>query len=125
VSELRRPDRAVLIASHNLDELERVADRVAILDRGRLTRVTDGSAVEDDAAAHYRLVLADDDDITGAFPRAVRAPSERQVTYDVSGSLAELNEGLSLILTRGVRVRAFFPARSRLETAFREAVGET
>ncbi len=125
VGELRRPDRAVLIASHNLDELERVADRVAILDRGRLTRVADASAEEDDATAHYRLVLAaDHDDVGGAFPRCVRTPGERQVAYDVSGSLAELNEGLARILGQGAQVRAFFPARSRLEAAFREAVGE-
>jgi ABC-type multidrug transport system ATPase subunit len=125
VGELRRPDRAVLIASHNLDELERVADRVAILDRGRLTRVADGSAEEDDATAHYRLVLAADHDaVPRAFPRAVRAPGERQVVYQVAGSLAELNEGLARILGQGAQVRAFFPARSRLEAAFREAVGE-
>jgi hypothetical protein len=35
-----------------------------------------------------------------------------------------LNDGLARILGRGVRVRAFFPARSRLEAAFREAVGD-
>jgi ABC-type multidrug transport system ATPase subunit len=125
VVELRRPDRAVLIASHNLDELERVADRVAILDRGRLTRMADGSAEDDDAAAHYRLVLAADHDaVLRAFPRAIRAPGERQVAYDVHGPLAELNAGLARIIGQGAQVRAFFPARSRLEAAFREAVGE-
>lgn len=125
VGELRRPDRAVVIASHNLDELERLADRVAILDRGRLTRVADGSAEEDGAVTHYRLILvADGEGIPAAFPRAVRAAGDRQVTYDVHGSLAELNEGLARILGSGVQVRAFFPARSRLEAAFREAVGE-
>jgi len=125
VGELRRPDRAVVIASHNLDELERLADRVAILDRGRLTRVADGSAEEDGAVAHYRLILvADREGIQAAFPRAVRALGDRQVSYDVHGSLAELNEGLARILGSGVQVRAFFPARSRLEAAFREAVGE-
>src|SRR6267378_8704535 len=36
VEELRRPDRTILIASHNLDELQRLADRVAIIDHGRL-----------------------------------------------------------------------------------------
>ena len=36
VEDLRRPDRTMLIASHNLDELQRLAVRVAIIDRGRL-----------------------------------------------------------------------------------------
>ena len=35
VEELRRPDRTILIASHNLDELQRLADRVAIIDHSR------------------------------------------------------------------------------------------
>ena len=39
VEGLRRPGRTILIASHNLDELQRLADRVAIIDRGRLQRV--------------------------------------------------------------------------------------
>jgi hypothetical protein len=87
--------------------------------------VADGAAEEDDAPAHYRLVLAADDDaVLADFPGAVRAPGERQVIYDVRGSLAELNDGLARILGRGARVRAFFPARSRLEAAFREAVGD-
>jgi ABC-type multidrug transport system ATPase subunit len=125
VTEMRRPDRAIVIASHNLDELERVADRVAILDRGRLTRVADGLAEEDGGAAHYRLVVAADDaGIVAAFPRVARVTTERQVTYDAHGTLDELNDGLARIIAGGVRVRAFFPARSRLETAFREAVGE-
>ena len=34
VENLRRPGRTVIIASHNLDELQRLADRVAIIDRG-------------------------------------------------------------------------------------------
>ena len=125
VGEMRRPDRAIIIASHNLDELERVADRVAILDRGRLTRVTDASADAEDAISHYRLVLAaDDPSVLDAFPRAARTVSAREVAYDVHGPLDELNDGLSRILAAGVRIRAFFPARSRLEAAFREAVGE-
>ncbi|MEP7326017.1 MAG: ABC transporter ATP-binding protein, partial [Gemmatimonadota bacterium] len=34
VTALRRPSRTILIASHNLDELERLTDRVAILSQG-------------------------------------------------------------------------------------------
>jgi len=39
VEDLRKPGKTVIIASHNLDELQRLADRVAIIDRGRLQRV--------------------------------------------------------------------------------------
>ena len=125
VIEMRRPDRAIIIASHNLDELERVADRVAILDGGRLTRVTDATAEAEDTVSHYRLVLVTDSTaVLDAFPRAARTASAREVAYDVHGTLEELNAALERLLAGGVRIRAFFPARSRLEAAFREAVGE-
>ncbi len=36
---LRRPGVSVLVSSHNLDELERVADRVVLMQRGRIAGV--------------------------------------------------------------------------------------
>jgi ABC-type multidrug transport system ATPase subunit len=41
VRSLRRPGRAMLVVSHSLDELERIADRVAIIHRGRLVRLVE------------------------------------------------------------------------------------
>ena len=41
VRDLRRPDRCIIIASHNLHELARVAPRLAILDRGAPTTPAD------------------------------------------------------------------------------------
>ncbi|HEX9129801.1 MAG TPA: ABC transporter ATP-binding protein, partial [Gemmatimonadaceae bacterium] len=59
VEELRRPDRTILIASHNLDELQRLADRVAIIDRGRLQRlVSTGYEHAAPAATRFRVTLA-------------------------------------------------------------------
>src|SRR4029078_8492333 len=65
VSDLRRPDRTILIASHNLDELQRLADRVAIIDRGRLQRLV-STGYEQTApatAARYRLTLVSGQDV--------------------------------------------------------------
>src|SRR5207248_9408615 len=72
VDELRRPDRTILIASHNLDELQRLADRVAIIDRGRLQRVVNtGYEPAAPTSTHFRLVLAAGSDlVTEAFPSA-------------------------------------------------------
>jgi ABC-type multidrug transport system ATPase subunit len=57
--ELRRPSRAVLVVSHDLDELERTADRVAIMHRGRLARMveigSDGQSLE----RHFREATAE------------------------------------------------------------------
>lgn len=125
IHDLRRADRAIVIASHNLDELERVADRVAILDQGRLSRIADKHA-HHEAVADYRLVLdAEFEELADVFPDAERGASPHEIGYLVHGELDALNAGLRALLERGARIRAFYPARSRLETAFREAVGES
>ena len=125
VVDLRREDRAIMIASHNLDELERLADRVAILDRGSLSRIAGTHHAVSGEILHYRLVLAEEHEaVEAAFPGAERLDSPRQVMYDVRGDIVDLNAGLERFLAEGGRVQAFFPARSRLEAAFREAVGE-
>ena len=59
VAKLRRPGRLIVIASHNLDELERLTDSVVILGRGRVERVVRHSAAAQSAAAAgvFRLKL--------------------------------------------------------------------
>lgn len=124
VDRLRRPDRAILIASHNLDELARLADRVGIIDRGRLQRVVDVRANERvvTEGAPYRIVVSDD----GLRVRDV-FPGARELArgeFEVSAlSLDEINAGLVRLIQGGTAVRAVFPVHSALEQQFREAVG--
>lgn len=118
---LRAPDRVMLIASHNLDELERLADRVVIIDRGRLQRVVDRRAAGADAeAAVYRLSLAYGAELVDAI-----FPDARNVgdgTFEIIADLQRLNEGVARLLGAGAQVRALLPAYSALEQAFRDAV---
>jgi ABC-2 type transport system ATP-binding protein len=53
VAALKRDGIAVLLTSHDLDEVERVADRIAILDRGRI--VAEGRPGELAGGAHREL----------------------------------------------------------------------
>jgi ABC-type multidrug transport system ATPase subunit len=123
VDQLRRPDRAILIASHNLDELARLADRVGIIDRGRLQRVVDVRANERVTAegTPYRLVVSSGEArVPEVFPGArVVANAEFEI---VALSLGEINEGVGRLIQRGVLVRALYPVHSALEQQFREAV---
>ncbi len=125
VEELRRPDRTILIASHNLDELQRLADRVAIIDHGRLQRVV-STGYEQNAptATRFRLTLAGGfDRIRESFPLA---ESAGRGEYDVTvRSIQELNTALADLISRGALVASVVPVRSVLEQQFREAVGES
>jgi ABC-2 type transport system ATP-binding protein len=131
VQELRRPDRTILIASHNLDELQRLADRVAIIDHGRLQRVvstgyesTGDGSVAQRVATRFRLTLASGHEfIRSVFPQAEDVGrGEYDVTVD---SLPELNAALADLIGKGALVASVIPERSVLEQQFREAVGES
>lgn len=125
VSELRRPDRTILIASHNLDELQRLADRVAIIDRGRLQRlVSTGYEPATPAVTRFRLTLAAGFDlVTAAFPAAEEVGRGE---YDVTvTSIQDLNASLANLIAGGALIASVVPERSVLEQQFREAVGES
>jgi ABC-type multidrug transport system ATPase subunit len=125
VEGLRRPGRTILIASHNLDELQRLADRVAIIDRGKLQRlVQTGYDQTVETAGTYRIAIADGAArMLEVVPNAMNAGgSEFEVPVK---SVVELNEILSRLISAHILVASVVPARSVLEQQFREAVGET
>ena len=125
VGTLRGPARAILIASHNLDELERLADRVAILADGRLQRVvrTGAAAAADGGPVTYRLVFADGADQAAAVFGAVRPLGRGEVEVEAA-SLAALNAGVARLLATGAVLVAVTPAASALERQFRDVVAD-
>jgi ABC-2 type transport system ATP-binding protein len=120
VAGLRRPGRAILIASHNLDELERLCDRVAIIDRGRIQRIVTvrdaaGSGVE----RRWRIrAITAPDAVAARLAGAVVRGQDIECTADV----AALNRGLAEAIAEGALIVAVAPAESSLEEAFRSAV---
>jgi ABC-type multidrug transport system ATPase subunit len=124
VEGLRKPGRTVIIASHNLDELQRLADRVAIIDQGRLQRVVatgyDRNAATSDS---YRIAVVEGAErMKEIFIDAVDAGGGEFVIP--VRDIAELNANLARAISTGVLVASVIPARSALEQQFREAVGE-
>ena len=122
VSDLRAPERAIFIASHNLDELQRIADRVAIIDHGRVQRIVQTRAVPGDSGAvPYRIVIA-----RGAAAARELLPSAREVAtgeWELPAmSVEALNQSLSTLLAHGVLVASVAPVYSSLELQFREAI---
>jgi ABC-2 type transport system ATP-binding protein len=125
VGELRRPDRTIIIASHNLDELQRLADRVAIIDHGRLQRVVStGFDNARESLTRFRIVIASGHEtVDEVFPGA-EAAAKGEYTVTVR-SIRELNTALADLIGRGALVSSVVPEHSVLEQQFREAVGET
>ena len=121
-SELRADGRTVLLASHELDEVERLADRAAILRDGALEQVVDVRGAAGDGIA-YRIELERDSPaaVAGAFPGA-----EREGTADGPVALrvrvtdaADLTRRLAVLIEAGARVVSVRPGDGALEARVR------
>lgn len=123
VESLRRDDRVILIASHNLDELERLADRVAIFDHGRLQRVVSPRGAPNTAREGYRLVVAAGADrVLDLLPGAERMGGDAFLLP--ATDVVELNDALARFLADGGLISELAPARTSLERHFREAIAD-
>jgi ABC-2 type transport system ATP-binding protein len=119
--------RTVLLSSHLLDEVEKICDQVAIVDRGRV--VVQGSIAELAAAGEQSIMVATSDDARTlallAEHRAVEsATSERdgiRVTLrsEAEAEAAADDIGRRIVLA-GLAIRRFEPARVSLERRFLE-----
>jgi ABC-2 type transport system ATP-binding protein len=121
------------MSTHILTDVERICDRVAILDRGRL--VTE-AAIGDLLARHARPILELDpepgqDAAVAALEAALRAaPWTREVVTAhgllrvfVTDADRAAGEALPLIVAAGVRLARFERVRPTLEDVFLELVG--
>ncbi len=127
VNDIKHPGRIIIIASHNLDELQRLCDRVAIVDRGRLQRLVSTGFEQASASGHggniaYRIrVVSGEQHVLDIFPDAITVTRGE---YDVLvADLATLNRNVVDLIGRGALVAGVAPTRSALEEQFRAAVG--
>jgi len=124
--ELRAAGRTVLLASHDLGEVERVADQVLVLEGGRVREVL--PAREADAGVWLLRLAAEpgseglDARVRAAFPGA-EVVSELHYRVSASGP-ADLSARLAALLAAGAVVGAVQPAEGRLEERVRRALEE-
>lgn len=119
VAALRSEDRTIVIASHDLAELERIADRAVVLDKGAVREVLDVRGTV--TAARYRIRLAVPfADLTDTFPGAVSA-GEREYIVTVTGA-AELSQRLGGLIALGAVLASVEPILPDLEERVRTAL---
>jgi ABC-type multidrug transport system ATPase subunit len=121
------PARVLLFASHDLDEVERIADRVVVLSDGRVRDVLDMRAASD-TLPPYRLVLdpASGDaagTVASLFPGARRLEPAADGWLVTAPDLVELNRRLAALLAAGGVVRSLAPESRSLEQRFRHSLG--
>ena len=119
--------RTVLLSSHLLDEVEKICDEVAIVDRGRV--VVQGSIDELAREGRQTILVATSDD-TRAVPILAGHRAVESVVVEDNGIRVKLSvasdaepaaDDLSrLIVLEGLAIRRFEPARVSLEQRFLE-----
>ncbi len=120
VAGLRAAERAMLIASHNLDELERLCDRVVIVDHGQVQRIVEVRAsgtAGGERRWRIQCVLGLDA-LVAQLPGATATGDTVECRVDVPA----LNRALAAAIAQGSLVVAVTAAESSLEEAFRSAV---
>jgi ABC-2 type transport system ATP-binding protein len=119
--------RTVLLSSHLLDEVEKICDEVAIVDRGRV--VLQGSIAELAAGGEHTILIATSDQalalgILGEHRAIASAAASTdgirvQLRAEVEAERASDDIGRRLVFA-GLAIRRFEPARASLEQRFLE-----
>lgn len=126
VLALRREGKTILLCSHLLAEVERVADRVLILVEGRCAALERLDALRERQARDARLALGLAGDPGPAMRALARAGFAAEpldgvgVTVEAAGEQAL--DAIEAVRAAGIRVRGFEVRRPTLEESFLAAV---
>ena len=119
ITQLRADGCTIIMASHDLSEVERSADRALLLDAGEIRDTLEIAAGSESTS--YRIRLAERSDAIGtAFPTAALV-DDQTFTVDLD-SAAELSARLGALIALGAVVTAVEPLTRALEERVRDAL---
>jgi ABC-2 type transport system ATP-binding protein len=133
---LRERGATIIYTSHYMPEVQDIADRIAIIDKGRLVAVgtenelleyvTDFRTIELDVAGKDGEALRASAAALGAMPgvrRAVYAEEAGMIRVDVDLNISDITPVLRPILESGIRVSGVRTEAPDLETTFLALTG--
>jgi ABC-2 type transport system ATP-binding protein len=121
---VEKEGRTVFLSSHLLDEVEKICDHAAIVDRGKI--VIQGSIADLASGGANELIVGVDDPDRALMALegfdAVREarPSDEGLRIVLSGELASAAEVNALLVHAGIGVTRLEPVRQSLEQRFLE-----
>lgn len=123
IEALRAEGRTVLVASHDLAELQRLADRAVVLEEGRVRDVLTVSRSSEERHRYHLRLGAPVAQLERIFPGAERLGDGEEDAWAVSvADEAELNARLAALLAAGGQLRELRPVQEALEDRVRRAL---
>ena len=128
VGELRDSGVTVVLTTHFMEEAERLADHVVVVDRGRVVAEGSPRQLTDSGSALVRFGAPaglDLSDLASRLPVGVAAAEARPGTYEVSGDIGPqvLADVTAWCAARGVMPEGLALVRRSLEDVFIELTG--
>ncbi len=130
VRDLRAKGKTVLLTTHFMEEAERLCDRVAILDHGRIVALDTPAALIRALGAEERVVFNLDGKLPAGFETGLSGGARLEVKGDqvivhgANGSKGSLvSEVVSLLTSQGVRFRDLRTEQPNLEDVFLSLTG--
>ena len=124
VQESRRDRRAVLLSSHQLTELEALADRVAFVHQGRLLRTIDRAELARAGTPAFRFTIRNLDPAALAYLSSVGTVRADGATVWLSRPTTESHDVTAELVRRGYQVAECRVETTSLEAYFLELIGE-
>jgi len=130
VRDVRSKGKTILLTTHFMEEAERLCDRVAILDHGRIVALDTPAALIRGLEVEERVVFNLDGTLPAGFEKALsgavrlEVQGERVVVHGKNGRKVPLvSEVVSLLTNQGIQFRDLRTEQPTLEDVFLSLTG--
>jgi ABC-2 type transport system ATP-binding protein len=130
IREFRREERAVLLTTHYMDEAERLCNRIAIIDHGKIIAIGSPAELISGLGGEHivEFSLADGIDVLGDAPKALRAVKEMRTNGDgIALTVSEPHIAIPALLehlqSRELRLSRLTTRHASLEDVFVNLTG--
>ncbi len=131
VREVRLKGKTILMTTHFMEEAERLCDRVAILDRGRIVALDNPAALIHDLGGDEQVSFSLDEAMPATLHQVlagagqVEIQGERVIIHgDKDQQMALVGEVVKHLVASGIRFRDLRSEQSTLEDVFLKLTGQ-
>ena len=129
ITQVRSRGKTILLTTHYMEEAERLCDRVAILDHGRIVALDTPEQLIRNLGGEERIVFSVDGKLPPEFEESVRligqleVQGERVTVHGETSQASLVNDVVSLLARLNIRFRNLRTEQPTLEDVFLKLTG--